>query len=57
MMGCWDTKPKTEEQIKAQMQTMLKHPLYVKFFKVPQDGDSVFLKELDEPIDYLRLIE
>lgn len=56
-MGCWDTKPKTEEQIKAQMEAMLKHPLYVKLFKIPETTSTDVLKELDEPIDYLRLIE
>lgn len=56
-MGCWDAKPKTEEEIRASVQAMMKDPIYLKFFHIPNADSVDFLKELDEPVDYLRLME
>lgn len=60
-MGCWDLKPKTEEEIQEQAKKMLNHPLYIKFFKIAQDENfqEISEKMMENPssrVDYLRLM-
>lgn len=59
-MGCWDipqSTPKTEDEIREIAEALSKHPVYVKFFEIPNRNSNNFLDELAAPVDYLSLME